>query len=457
MNNTAQNIHFIAIGGSIMHNLAIALHKKGYQVSGSDDEIFEPSRTRLSQYGLLPEQDGWDPERIHDGLDAVILGMHARQDNPELIKAKEIGIKIYSFPDYLFEQSQDKQRVVIAGSHGKTTITAIITHVLKFFNRKFDFAVGAQIEGFETMVQLTDDAPIIIIEGDEYLSSPIDNTPKFLKYQHHIGLISGVAWDHINVFPSEDKYVRQFDKFADATPKGGTLIFCDEDPLAAVIGSKEREDVQNLGYKTHPHSIQNGATYLTVDNNKIPIKLFGKHNLQNLNGAKEVLKKIGISEDQFYEAIQTFQGAAKRLEYVFESDSMSIIKDYAHAPSKVRATTMAVKEQFPKRELVACLELHTFSSLNKTFLKQYDGTMTSADTAVVYYNPRTLEHKRLDPISKEDIRESFGDKNLNVFDDIEEMMGFLKKQTWSDRNLLLMSSGTFNNLEYNKLPEILHV
>lgn len=440
-----------------MHNLAIALHKKGYQVSGSDDEIFEPSRTRLSQYGLLPEQDGWDPERIHDGLDAVILGMHARQDNPELIKAKEIGIKIYSFPDYLFEQSQDKQRVVIAGSHGKTTITAIITHVLKFFNRKFDFAVGAQIEGFETMVQLTDDAPIIIIEGDEYLSSPIDNTPKFLKYQHHIGLISGVAWDHINVFPSEDKYVRQFDKFADATPKGGTLIFCDEDPLAAVIGSKEREDVQNLGYKTHPHSIQNGATYLTVDNNKIPIKLFGKHNLQNLNGAKEVLKKIGISEDQFYEAIQTFQGAAKRLEYVFESDSMSIIKDYAHAPSKVRATTMAVKEQFPKRELVACLELHTFSSLNKTFLKQYDGTMTSADTAVVYYNPRTLEHKRLDPISKEDIRESFGDKNLNVFDDIEEMMGFLKKQTWSDRNLLLMSSGTFNNLEYNKLPEILHV
>lgn len=440
-----------------MHNLAIALHKKGYQVSGSDDEIFEPSRTRLSQYGLLPEQDGWDPERIHDGLDAVILGMHARQDNPELIKAKEIGIKIYSFPDYLFEQSQDKQRVVIAGSHGKTTITAIITHVLKFFNRKFDFAVGAQIEGFETMVQLTDDAPIIIIEGDEYLSSPIDNTPKFLKYQHHIGLISGVAWDHINVFPSEDKYVRQFDKFADATPKGGTLIFCDEDPLAAVIGSKEREDVQNLGYKTHPHSIQNGATYLTVDNNKIPIKLFGKHNLQNLNGAKEVLKKIGISEDQFYEAIQTFQGAAKRLEYVFESDSMSIIKDYAHAPSKVRATTMAVKEQFPKRELVACLELHTFSSLNKTFLKQYDGTMTSADTAVVYYNPRTLEHKRLEPISKEDIRESFGDKNLNVFDDIEEMMGFLKKQTWSDRNLLLMSSGTFNNLEYNKLPEILHV
>lgn len=455
MSNNSKNIHFIAIGGSIMHNLAIALHKKGYNISGSDDEIFEPSRTNLEKYGLLPSKEGWDPSSITTGLDAVILGMHARKDNPELLKAKELGIKIYSFPDYLYEQSQDKQRVVIAGSHGKTTITSIIIHVLKFFNRKFDFAVGAQIEGVETMVELSDDAPVIIIEGDEYLSSPIDDTPKFLKYHHHIGLISGVAWDHINVFPSEEKYVRQFDKFADASPKGGTLIYCEEDPLATVIGSKEREDVLSIGYKTHPHIIENGTTLLTFGNENFPIKLFGKHNLQNINGAKEVLKKIGISEDQFYVAIQSFQGASRRLEYVHENETMAIIKDYAHAPSKVRATTLAVKEQYPERDLVACLELHTFSSLNKDFLKEYSGAMKCANVAVIYYNPATLEHKRLEPISKDDIKKGFNDADLNVFDNMDDMMEFLKNQDWNDKNLLMMSSGTFNDLDFDELPSVL--
>ncbi|ELR69361.1 Cytoplasmic peptidoglycan synthetase [Fulvivirga imtechensis AK7] len=455
MNNTAKNIHFIAIGGSIMHNLAIALHKKGYNISGSDDEIFEPSLSKLSKYGLLPQKEGWEPDKIHQGLDAVILGMHARKDNPELLRAREMGIKIYSFPDYLYEQSLDKQRIVIAGSHGKTTITSIIIHVLKFFNRKFDFAVGAQLEGFETMVELSDDAPVIIIEGDEYLSSPIDDSPKFLKYHHHIGLISGVAWDHINVFPSEEKYVRQFDKFADATPKGGTLVYCEEDPLATVIGSKERPDVLNVTYKTHPFTIENGTTFLTNGNDSIPIRLFGKHNLQNINGAREVLKKIGISDDQFYEAIQNFEGASKRLEYVYENESTAIIKDYAHAPSKVRATTLAVKEQYPERDLVACLELHTFSSLNKDFLKQYNGTMKYANVGVIYYNPQTLEHKRLEPITPNDIKKGFGDEHLNVFDDASEMVAFLKKQEWDEKNLLLMSSGTFNNLDFEKLKDTL--
>lgn len=455
MDNNSQKIHFIAIGGSIMHNLAIALHKKGYQISGSDDEIFEPSKSKLEKYGLLPGEEGWNPDKITTDLDAVILGMHARKDNPELQRARELGLKIYSFPEYLYEQSLDKQRVVIAGSHGKTTITSIIIHVLKFFNRKFDFAVGAQIEGFETMVQLSD-APVIIIEGDEYLSSPIDDTPKFLKYHHHIGLISGVAWDHINVFPSEDKYVRQFDKFADASPKGGTLIYCEEDPMATVIGSKERADVLSVGYKTHPHIIENGTTLLTYGNENIPIKLFGKHNLQNINGAKEVLKKIGISEDQFYLAIQSFQGASKRLEYVKESENMAIIKDYAHAPSKVRATTLAVKEQYPERDLVACLELHTFSSLNKEFLKEYSGTMKCANVAVIYYNPATIAHKRLDPISKDYIKKGFNDPDLNVFDDITEMLDFLQQQDWTDKNLLMMSSGTFNDLDFEKLPSLLN-
>ncbi|WP_306416728.1 Mur ligase domain-containing protein [Fulvivirga maritima] len=263
-----QNIHFIAIGGSIMHNLAIALHKKGYQISGSDDEIFEPSYSSLKKYDLLPKQQGWNPDLITKDLDAVIVGMHARKDNPELKKAEELGIKVYSFPEYIYEQSQDKQRIVIAGSHGKTSITSMIIHVLKHFNRKFDFAVGAKLEGFETMVQLTDVAPIIIIEGDEYLSSPIDSTPKFLKYHHHIGLISGVAWDHINVFPSEEIYVSQFDKFADASPKGGTLVYCEEDPLATVIGTKGREDVHETPYKTHPFIIEHGTTYLTRGSEK---------------------------------------------------------------------------------------------------------------------------------------------------------------------------------------------
>ena len=448
--DTIQRIHFIAIGGSIMHNLAIALKEKGHQVTGSDDEIYEPSKSRISAHGLLPTSQGWNPELITPELDAVILGMHARVDNPELLKAQELGMKIFSFPEYIYEQSKEKQRVVIAGSHGKTSITAIIMHVLRYFDRKFDYAVGAQINGFENMVKLSD-APVIIIEGDEYLSSPIDRTPKFLKYHHHIGLISGISWDHINVFPSEEEYLKQFEAFADQTPKAGSLAYFENDPLTSMIASKERADVHMLPYTTHPHTIENSNTFLSVDKESYPLKVFGRHNLQNISGAQVVLGRIGISEDQFYEAIASFKGASRRMEKVISSETTTIYRDYAHAPSKVQATTLAVKEQYPERELVACLELHTFSSLNKDFLSQYKGTMKYANKPIVYFNPETVAHKQLPEISKKDIQDNFGVAHLEVFDNVDELKKFLESQKWFNKNLIMMSSGNFNEMDIETL------
>ena len=448
--DTIQRIHFIAIGGSIMHNLAIALKEKGHQVTGSDDEIYEPSKSRISAHGLLPTSQGWNPELITPELDAVILGMHARVDNPELLKAQKLGMKIFSFPEYIYEQSKEKQRVVIAGSHGKTSITAIIMHVLRYFDRKFDYAVGAQINGFENMVKLSD-APVIIIEGDEYLSSPIDRTPKFLKYHHHIGLISGISWDHINVFPSEEEYLKQFEAFADQTPKAGSLAYFENDPLTSMIASKERADVHMLPYTTHPHTIENSNTFLSVDKESYPLKVFGRHNLQNISGAQVVLGRIGISEDQFYEAIASFRGASRRMEKVISSETTTIYRDYAHAPSKVQATTLAVKEQYPERELVACLELHTFSSLNKDFLSQYKGTMKYANKPIVYFNPETVAHKQLPEISKKDIQDNFGVAHLEVFDNVDELKKFLESQKWFNKNLIMMSSGNFNEMDIETL------
>jgi UDP-N-acetylmuramate: L-alanyl-gamma-D-glutamyl-meso-diaminopimelate ligase len=450
MNTPNQKLHFIAIGGSIMHSLAIALHKKGHYITGSDDEIFEPSKSRLQAAGLLPAQMGWDAARITPDLDAVILGMHARPDNPELLRAQELNLPVYSFPEFIYRQSKNKQRVVIAGSHGKTTITAIILHVLRYFDRKFDYAIGASLDGFETTVQLSD-APVIIIEGDEYLSSPIDSVPKFLHYHHHIGLISGIEWDHINVFPTLEDYVKQFDLFADATPKAGALIYCEEDAMASVIASKEREDVAAIGYRTHTHLIENGQTYLDLGKENIHVRLIGKHNMANISGAREVLKRIGISEDQFYAAIQSFGGSKNRLELVHESGSASFFKDYAHAPSKVRATTLAMREQFPDRELVACLELHTFSSLNKEFLHQYEGSLKFANQGVVYFNPETLRKKNLPEISEDEVKSAFKSHDVRVFTNSQELLDYLKTQNWNDKNLLMMSSGTFNQMSFDEL------
>jgi UDP-N-acetylmuramate: L-alanyl-gamma-D-glutamyl-meso-diaminopimelate ligase len=446
-------IHFIAIGGSVMHNLAIALKQTGHEVTGSDDEIFEPSLAALSKYGLLPAKNGWHPEKLDKSIDIVMLGMHAGKDNPELLKAQQLGLKIFSFPEFIYEHSRDKQRIVVAGSHGKTTISAIIVHVLNYFNRKFDYVIGARVRGIENTVKLSD-APVIIIEGDEYLSSALDPTPKFLKYQHHIGLISGIAWDHANVFPTEEEYVRQFDFFADQTPKGGILIYCEQDAMALIIGKKERADVTEIAYKSHPHtSDNNGHFFLTEGKEKYPIKIFGSHNYQNISGAKEVLKKIGITNEQFFEAIQTFQGASGRLEIVKENSLTTVYKDFAHAPSKVKATVKAVKEIHPSRDLLACVELHTYSSLNKKFLPQYKDSLKNAQVPVVYFNPEKLKDKKLEPLAEADIKSAFANQNIRVFDNSQKLENFLLEQSWKNKNLLMMSSGNFGGLDISQLSE----
>ncbi|HEY9006708.1 UDP-N-acetylmuramate--L-alanine ligase [Ohtaekwangia sp.] len=453
MHTQKQRIHFIAIGGSVMHNLAIALKEAGHDVSGSDDEIFEPSRSTLSKYGLLPEKDGWSPDSITPSIDVVILGMHARKDNPELLKAQQLGLKIVSFPEYITEQSIDKQRIVIAGSHGKTTTTAIIIHVLNYFKRKFDYVIGARVPGIEKTVKLSD-APIIVIEGDEYLCSALDPTPKFIKYNHHIGVITGISWDHANVFPSEEEYVRQFDLFADNTPKSGILIYCEQDSMALMIGKKERADVVETTYKGHSHaSDNNGHFFLTNGKERTPIKIFGSHNFQNISAAKEVLKKIGITQEQFFEAISSFEGAAGRLEKVFDNTSATVYKDFAHAPSKVKATVKAMKEIYPSRDLVACLELHTYSSLNKKFLPQYKDSLKAAQVQVVYYNPDKVKDKNLEPLSEADIRSSFASNAIKVFVDPGELQQFLEQQTWKNKNLLMMSSGNFGGINIPALAE----
>ncbi len=445
-------IHFIAIGGSVMHSLALALHQIGIEVSGSDDMIFEPSKSRLAAHELLPKDVGWNPERIHKGLDAVILGMHAKEDNPELSRARELNIPVYSYPEFIFRQSLNKQRIVIAGSHGKTTITSMIIHVLNYWDRCFDYVVGAHLDGFENTVKLSDD-PIIIIEGDEYLTSTLDKTPKFLKYQHHIGLVSGVAWDHINVFPTIEEYVKQFDLFADTTPKAGSLIYCEEDDLATVICCKQRPDVASIPYQEHPSVINDGNTFLQTDHGSVAVQVFGRHNMQNFSGAKAVLLKIGITEEQFYKAIPSFKGARNRLELVNKNNRTAIFNDYAHAPSKLAATTKALKEQFQDRTLVACIELHTYSSLNKKFLSQYSDSFESADQPIVYYNPEIIAHKNLEPISKEEIKAAFNREDLLVFDDINELEHFLLKQNWEGKNLLMMSSGNYHNLSIKVLSD----
>jgi UDP-N-acetylmuramate: L-alanyl-gamma-D-glutamyl-meso-diaminopimelate ligase len=453
-NTSSRKIHFISIGGSVMHNLAIALHQKSFIITGSDDEIYEPSVSRLAKHQLLPAAMGWFPEKITEDLEAVILGMHAREDNPELKKAQELGIKVYSYPEYIFEHSVDKQRVVIAGSHGKTTITSMILHVLNYNKRVFNYLVGAQIEGFDNMVKLSDEAPLIVIEGDEYFTSPLDKTPKFMHYQPHIVLISGIAWDHYNVFPTWESYVKQFELLAESIPKAGAIIFDQTDDMLDVIGQKERPDVLSLPYEAHPFKIENGHTFLmTSEQGDVPLLVFGEHNMKNISGAKAVCERLGITDEAFYTAIQSFKGASKRLELLGSNEHINIYRDFAHAPSKVEATTVAVKAQFPKRKLIACAELHTFSSLNKIFLKQYRRKMNAADIAVVYYNPLTLEHKRLEPITEADIREAFKRDDLQVFTDSRELAVFLEKQTWKNTNLLLMSSGTFGELDIKALAE----
>mgnify|MGYP000002771429 CR=1 FL=1 len=437
-------IHLIAIGGSAMHNMALALHQKGFEVSGSDDAIFSPSRERLERYNLLPTEMGWFPNKITSDLDAIILGMHAREENPELAKAKELNIPIYSYPEYIYQQSKHKKRVVIGGSHGKTSITAMILHVLQNLYIDCDYMVGAQLEGFDTMVKLTHEAPIIILEGDEYLSSPIDRRPKFHLYQPHIAVISGIAWDHINVFPTFNMYVDQFRIFKNMVKD--TLIYCSHDEELNKL-AKEGAICQLISYTTPIHSIHNGIT--TVDNTELII--FGKHNLQNLNAARLVCNELGVTDTNFFLQIANFKGASMRLELVKKTASSSIYKDFAHSPSKLKATSSAMKKQFLNRKLVACMELHTFSSLNEEFLKEYKGSMDKPDTAIVYFSPSAIAHKKLEPITPQQVLAGFGRKDLLVFTDSEKLEKHLNNLNWENTNLLMMSSGTFEGMNLKNL------
>ena len=440
-------VHFIAIGGSAMHNLAIALQSKGYIVSGSDDEIFEPSKSRLQKLGLLPASEGWDVKRVTPELDAVILGMHARADNPELLKAKELGLKIFSYPEYLYEQSKDKKRVVIGGSHGKTTITAMILHVLKLAGLDCDYMVGAQLEGFDVMVRLSENAGIMIFEGDEYLTSPVDIRPKFHLYKPDIALLSGVAWDHINVFPTFDNYVEQFREFIRLITPNGTLIYCADDETLCRISPGSRNDVKLIPYSVPEYFISDGVSSLIERGKSYPLKVFGRHNLMNLNGARWICRELGISDELFLSAIQSFKGASGRLEFVAGNTGTTVYKDFAHAPSKVKATLHAVREQYPLKKIVACLELHTYSSLTKEFLAQYFHSLVEADIPMVYFNPHAIRLKRLPPITKEQVKEGFGNPGLEVFTGSKQLNTRLLGMGWDNSVLLLMSSGNYDGMD----------
>lgn len=448
-------IHFIAIGGAAMHNLALALHYKGYQISGSDDAIFEPSYSRLKAQGLLPENFGWFPEKITESLDAIVLGMHAKVDNPELKRAQELGVKIYSYPEFLFEQSKNKTLVVIGGSHGKTTITSMILHVLNYHGIEVDYMVGAQLDGFDTMVHLTDYNDFIVLEGDEYLSSAIDMRPKFHLYRPNIALLSGIAWDHINVFPTYENYVEQFSIFTDSIINGGIMVYNEEDLEVVSVVEASENPIRKLPYKTAEYYIENGQTLLITPEGDMPVEIFGKHNLSNLSGAKWICQNMGIDENDFYEAIASFKGASKRLEKIGETESNVAYKDFAHSPSKVKATTQAVKSQYPNRKLIACLELHTYSSLNAEFLNEYEGTLEDADEAVVFYSPEAVTIKKLKDITQEQIAAAFQRNNLKVFTDSNGFKEYLFSRKYQNTALLLMSSGNYGGLNFDDVKTLL--
>jgi len=445
------NIHFIAIGGAAMHNLALALHKKGETITGSDDEIFDPARTRLAEQGLLPDSEGWHPERITKELDAVVLGMHAREDNPELLRAKELGVRIYSYPEFLLEQTLTKTRVVIGGSHGKTTVTSMILHVLKQLRKPFDYMVGAQIEGFDTMVGLSEEARIAVFEGDEYLTSALDPRPKFHVYRPHIAVVTGIAWDHINVFPTFENYVEQFRIFSQKIERDGKFIYFENDPNLVELAENLRSDLTPMPYGTHPYQVLEGKTWLQTKYGDVPLQIFGEHNLQNIQAAHLVCRQLGITDKDFYGAISSFKGAAKRLQMLAETDDCTIFQDFAHSPSKLKATVTAVRQQFPGRKLTACMELHTFSSLTADFLPEYKDSMKDAHQAFVYYNPKTIEHKQLAPITPDQVALAFGGRHVTVFTDSAELVKTLKTLDYHGRNLLLMSSGNFDGLNLKAL------
>lgn len=448
-------IHFIAIGGSAMHNLALALHAKGDVVTGSDDAIFEPSKTRLAKQGLLPEQEGWYTEKITADIDAVILGMHAKEDNPELIKAKELGLKIYSYPEFIYEHAKNKTRVVIGGSHGKTTITSMVLHVLNYHGVEVDYLVGAQLEGFDRMVNLTDENDFMLIEGDEYLSSPIDRRPKFHLYEPNIALLSGIAWDHINVFPTFENYVDQFRIFIDKITNGGILIYNEEDAIVKQIAEESTNPIRKIPYTTLENEIVDGVAYLVTSEGPMPLEVFGQHNINNISGAKWVCQNMGIDEDDFFDAITSFKGASKRLEKLYDEGTTVVYKDFAHSPSKVKATMKAVREQYPNKQLVACLELHTYSSLNADFLSEYKGSLDAADQAVVFYSLDALKIKRMPEITAEQMKTAFELPALTTYTNADDFKTYIKALDLKNSVLLFMSSGDYGGLDLNEFVQTL--
>ena len=447
-------VHFIAIGGAAMHNLAIALKNKNFTVSGSDDVINDPSRSRLKNHGLLPSEDGWNVERISEELDAVILGMHAKADNPELLKAKELGLKIFSYPEFIYNQSVNKKRVVIGGSHGKTTITSMILHVMNYNNVDVDYMVGAQLKGFDVMVKLTDENQYIVLEGDEYLTSPIDLRPKFHLYKPDLALISGIAWDHINVFPTYEIYLEQFRIFIDSISENGALIYNAEDIDLNNIVSQSKSRVKKIPYTTPAYFVNDNVTYLQVNNEKIPLKIFGKHNINNLMGAKFICQEMGISQESFFNAICSFDGASNRLELMSKNSNSIAYKDFAHSPSKVKATTDAVKSQNSKKKIVACLELHTFSSLNIDFIKHYKNSLDSADEAVIFYSQKAIELKKMQNLNSNEVVKAFNHDNLIVVSSKEELITYLRSLEYSNLALLMMSSGKFGGLNFSLISDL---
>lgn len=453
--NKSNHLHFIAIGGSAMHNLALALHNKGYKVTGSDDAVFEPSKSRLEKKGLLPQEMGWFPEKITQDIEAIILGMHAKADNPELLQAQALGLKIYSYPEFLYEQSKNKTRVVIGGSHGKTTITSMILHVMHYHNIAVDYMVGAQLEGFDTMVHLTEENDFMVLEGDEYLSSPIDRRPKFHLYQPNIALISGIAWDHINVFPTYENYVEQFEIFIDKITNGGILVYNEDDAEVKRVAEAATNPIRKLAYATPQYTVSDGVTLLETPEGDMPIEVFGAHNLNNLAGAKWICQNMGVDEADFYEAIASFKGASKRLEKIAEGKGKVAYKDFAHSPSKVAATTKAVKEQYPNRTLVACLELHTYSSLNAEFLKEYEGALEYADVAVVFYSPDAVKIKQLEEVTYDQIAKAFNREDLIIYTNPQDFKNYLFNLDLDNSALLLMSSGNYGGLNFDEVKNLM--
>lgn len=430
-----------------MHNLALALQAAGHRVTGSDDHIFEPSKSRLKAAGLLPPTEGWVTERITQDLDAVILGMHAHADNPELAKAQELEIPIYSYPEFLYHQSQDKTRVVIAGSHGKTTITSMILHVMGYHDLETDFMVGAQLEGFDVMVKIAPQAEFMLLEGDEYLSSPLDRRPKFLHYRPNVALLSGVAWDHVNVFPTFEDYLDQFRQFLMAIEPGGAVVYNEEDEHVKRLVEETPNEIKRFPYRTPEYHMEGEQCVLETFMGDLPLEIFGKHNLNNLEGARWICNQMGVTDEQFYEAIPTFSGASRRMELLAKNDEIAVYRDFAHAPSKVAATVKAVRELYPGRRFIAALELHTYSSLQTKFMPEYRGSLDEADDALVYFNPTAVEAKRLPAITPDQVRQAFDNEEISVFDDSNELFKLLDEPFEGRTVVLLMSSGNFNNID----------